>query len=39
MFDENVRYASACRDATNRARRDHSFDDNSRLGWLRHDKL
>ena len=35
----NVRYALACRDATNRALTIRGPRDNSGLGWLRHDKL
>jgi hypothetical protein len=35
----NVRYALACRDATNQALKNSEVLRNSALDWLRHDKL
>ena len=38
IAERNVRYALACRDATNQGRKGSEVLNNSGLGWLRHDK-
>ena len=39
QLSADVRYALACRDATNQARKIRGSVDNLGLGWSRHDKL